>query len=124
MTVKLLTKQHLEFLSLKGGCGGSSVDTCQNATLLEITCHDSMIKHDMSDTVSIISMWGWQYFNLVSEVEDDTLLTLNAPIATKVVCFSRLLKCLKGLYGKQCGPRSDCSYRSSLFWVHAVRLFT
>ena len=32
----------------------------------------------------------------------------------KVVCFSCLL------YGKQCGPRSDCSYRSSLFLVHAV----
>ena len=37
-------------------------------------------------------------------------LTLNAPIATKVVCFCRLLKCLRSLYGKQCGPRSDCSY--------------
>ena len=37
--------------------------------------------------------------------------TLNAPIATKIVCFSRLLKCLRSLYGKQCGPRSDCSYR-------------
>ena len=43
-------------------------------------------------------------------------LTLNAPIATKAVCFSRLLKCLRSLYGKQCGPRSDCSYsRSTLF---------
>ena len=29
--------------------------------------------------------------------------TLNAPIATKVVCFSRLLKYLRSLYGKQCG---------------------
>ena len=46
-------------------------------------------------------------------------LTLNAPISTKVVCFSRLLKCLKSLYGNQCGPRTDC-YRSSLFWVHTV----
>ena len=36
-------------------------------------------------------------------------LTLNAPIATKVVCFSRLLNCLRSLYCKQCGPRSDCS---------------
>ena len=44
----------------------------------------------------------------------------NAPIATKIVCFSRLLKCLRSLYGKQCGPRSDCSFRSSLFWVYAV----
>ena len=51
-------------------------------------------------------------------------LTLNAPIATKVVCFSRLLKCLRSPYGKQCGPRSDCSYRSSLFWVHAVCFHT
>ena len=31
-------------------------------------------------------------------------------IATKVVCFSRLLKCLIFLYGKQCGPRSDCTW--------------
>ena len=43
------------------------------------------------------------------------VLTLNAPIATKVVCFSHLLKCLRSLCGKQCGPKSDCSYRSSLF---------
>ena len=41
-----------------------------------------------------------------------------ALIATNIVCFSCLLKCLISLYGKQCGPRSDCSYRSSLFWVH------
>ena len=37
----------------------------------------------------------------------------------RYVCFSNLLKCLRSLYGKQCGPRSDCS-RSSLFWVHTV----
>ena len=53
-----------------------------------------------------------------------THLTLNAPIATKVVCFSRMLKCLISLYGSQCGPRSDCSYRSSLFWVHTVCFYT
>ena len=51
-------------------------------------------------------------------------LTLNASMATKVVCFSRLLKRLRCLYGKQCGPRSDCSYRSSLFWVHTVCFYT
>ena len=51
-------------------------------------------------------------------------LTLNAPITTKFVCFSRLLNCLRSLYGKQCGPRSDCSYWSSLFWVHAVCFYT
>ena len=51
-------------------------------------------------------------------------LALNAPITIKVVCFSRLLKCLRSLYGTQCGPRSDCSYRSSLFWVQAVCFYT
>ena len=51
-------------------------------------------------------------------------LTINAPFATKVVCFPCLLKCLRSLYGKQCGPRSDCSYRSSLFWVHTVCFYT
>ena len=45
-------------------------------------------------------------------------------ILLKGVCFSRLLKCLRNLYGKQCGPRSDCSYRSSLFWVHTVCFYT
>ena len=39
----------------------------------------------------------------------NVLLTLNAPIATEVVCFSRLLNCLKSLYDKPCGPRSVCS---------------
>ena len=40
-------------------------------------------------------------------LELQCLLTLNAPIATIVVCFSRLLKCVRSLYGKQCGPRSQ-----------------
>ena len=37
MTVKLLTEYNLELLSLTGGWTG----LCQNATLLEITCHGS-----------------------------------------------------------------------------------
>ena len=51
-------------------------------------------------------------------------LTLNTPFTTEVVCWSRLLKCLRSLHGKQCGPRSDCSYRSSVFWVHAACFYT
>ena len=44
MGVKLLTEHHLEFLSLKVGCSGSSESTLViNATLLEITCHGSII---------------------------------------------------------------------------------
>ena len=51
MTVKLLTEPHLEFLSLKGVCTGSSwVYTWQNATLLEITCHGSY-KLDLPATI-------------------------------------------------------------------------
>ena len=38
--------------------------------------------------------------------------------------LSRLLKFLKSLYSKQCGPRSDCSYRSNLIWVHPVCFYT
>ena len=43
MSVKLLTEHNLEFLSLKGGCTGSSeyTLTSENATLLEITCGGS-----------------------------------------------------------------------------------
>ena len=52
------------------------------------------------------------------------IITLKAPITTKFVCFSRLLKCLRSLFGKQCGPRSDWSYRSSLFWVQTVCFYT
>ena len=40
MIVKLLTEHHLEFLSLKGGCRGSS---CQNVKLFEISCRGSFI---------------------------------------------------------------------------------
>ena len=47
MTVKLLTEQHLEFLSLLGGCKGSSVYPCQDATLLVITCHSSVVQDGM-----------------------------------------------------------------------------
>ena len=42
MIVKLLTEHHLDFISLKGGCRGSSKSTCQNASLLEISCHGSI----------------------------------------------------------------------------------
>ena len=46
----------------------------------------------------------WDFFH------DFSLSTgFKTPIATKVVCFSCLLKCLRSHYGKQFGPRSDCS---------------
>ena len=57
------------------------------------------------------------------------ILTLKAPRKTaseNVVCLCRLLNILadfSNLFlhtGKQCEPWSDCSYRSSLIWVHTV----
>ena len=43
----------------------------------------------------------------VPTIGQNVSLTLNPPIATKVVCFSHLLKWLRSLYDKQCGPRSE-----------------
>ena len=43
-------------------------------------------------------------------------------------CMNLLLfssaEMFKNPLGQQWGPRSDCSYRSSLFWVHAVCFYT
>ena len=41
MIVKLVTGHHLEFLSLKGGCRGSSEST--HVKMLEITCTGSIM---------------------------------------------------------------------------------
>ena len=43
MTVKLLTEHHLEFLSLKGGCRGSSESTHVKMSAVEISCAGSNI---------------------------------------------------------------------------------
>ena len=69
-------------------------------------CQDKMKTNEMMHVVA-------------SHLHLHSLLTLNGPIATKVVCFFHLLKCLSSIYGKQCGSRSDCSYR-----VHAVFFYT
>ena len=48
------------------------------------------------------------------------ILTRQLLITTKC----RLLVLIKCFCSKQCGPRSDCSTRSSLIWVHMVCLYT
>ena len=121
MIVKLLNEHHLEFLSLKGGCRGSFESTLLK--LLEISCCGSFILNReprLSEAQwskihgDIIELQDKVYRcisqGLCHEVRNTHILSLKAPIATKVVCFSRLLKCLRSLYDKQCGPRSDCSY--------------
>ena len=62
MIVKLLTEHHLEFLSLKGGCRGSSESTL--VKLLEISCRGSNLycagsKNANPDAKSLgISSWS------------------------------------------------------------------
>ena len=46
-------------------------------------------------------------------------LTLKAPITTIVSALSSACD-FKSHFCKQCGPRSDCSFRNSLIWVHTV----
>ena len=63
MTVRLLSEHHLEFLSLKGGC---TVYSCQNATMLEITCRGSLIAAcDPSDFIM-----DHRNFNISSRMEE------------------------------------------------------
>ena len=68
-----------------------------------------------------------QWFKAVHESPIDLTLKLPRKSASEnVVCLCRLLNILANFSnlflhtGKQCGPRSDCSYRSSLIWVHTV----
>ena len=57
MIVKLLTEHHLESLSVKGGCR----DSCQNATLLEISCIGSYDTNDHDDVDFVIDeIWAQQ----------------------------------------------------------------
>ena len=60
MTVKLLTEHHLKFLSLRVGRTDLAESTCQNATLLEITCCGSimfwMLKMDPNLTQSSLRL--------------------------------------------------------------------
>ena len=127
MSVRLLSEHHLEFLSLKGGCTGSSESTLvkvphclKSHVTAQINvqycfAYHQMLSHQMLSgfkVVFTVFKTASLYFFIILFC---FVLTLNLPIATKDVCFSHLLKCLRRLYGKQCGPRSDCSYWSSLF---------
>ena len=66
-----------------------------------------------------LPQWGAsnEYHNIYFWGEVRKILTLKAPITTIVVCF---VFC----FCKQCGPRSDCSFRSSLIRVHTVCRYT
>ena len=68
MNIKLLTEHHLEFLSCKGGCTGSSESTLPNATLLEITCHGSIL--------SIVRHCVTQFSNIDMKLLNEVFLVI------------------------------------------------
>ena len=120
-------KQHLSLYSVSSE--KRYLDFFQRGDILKYRLHGSnrkaiLLKKDVIASNGVIHVINRLMTNPPEAVGDEKVLTLNAPIAIKVVCFSRLLKCLRSLYGKQFGPRSDCSYRSSLFRVHAVCFYT
>ena len=49
-------------------------------------------------------------------------VTLKAPITTMSSALSSA-GYFKSHFCKQCGPRSDCPFRSSLIWVHTLCLY-
>ena len=84
MSVKLLTKHHLEFLSLKGGCKGSSESRGLSLHLskyhmLEITCRGSyhnliLLNQDEGLGVCYVALkdipLGWERADLLAFVCD------------------------------------------------------
>ena len=71
-------------------------------------------------TIGLLKVKGkaWKIASIVTcflSCKYQEILSLMSKSQQKLSAFSRLLKCLRSLYGKQCGPRTDCSYRSTLF---------
>ena len=72
MTIKLLTEHHLEFLSLKGGCTGSSEFT--HVKMLEITCCGSYgLAHKILVLIAYVQM---------------PLIKTHAEISSKASCLN------------------------------------
>ena len=61
MTVKILTKHHLEFLSLKGGCTGSSESTLvkmPHCWESHVTAQLYCIEVDLRVDTSVVAIYG------------------------------------------------------------------
>ena len=75
MIVKLLTEQHLEFLSLKGGCTGSS-----ESTLVKIShCWKSHV------TSHICMAWPWNCGTRILMKPSNHLLTEKATLYSAIL---------------------------------------
>ena len=109
MIVKLLTEHHLEFLSLKGGCTGSSESTiikvphCWKSHVMAqlyleycLSPRDNSFK--LAQHVLVNSLTLFQLFTLIEVCSLFCVYTLVAYIANNIL-------------------RSDCSW-GRLIWVH------
>ena len=67
----------------------------------------------------ITAVTNFFLLNNLSQILDVEFLL---PVSILSAVLSSLVH-LKHLCSKQCGPRSDCSYRSSLIRVHTVCLY-
>ena len=96
---------------------------CLNGLLLrDMSKHSENLSEliGVQDDLCFMLLQFCSVLSTIAELSRKMSLTLNAPIATKVVCFSRLLKCLKSIYVKKVDPDQTapigavCS-RSTLF---------
>ena len=102
-------------------CGGKELDYRTDKQCVKIRKKGVKTAHEFPRVVRLFYRTHPKGYSLKWTKDQDGryanfLLTLIAPITTKVICFSRLPKCLRSLYGNQCGPRSD--------WNHAVCFYT
>ena len=84
MVVKLLTEHHLEFLSLKGGCSGSSESThvkmphCWKSHALAQYYCVSLLKCPMVSSVILLFSISWSYDGGGTRVQFRFLSTVNS----------------------------------------------
>ena len=62
------------------------------------------------------------HFSHNGQIDHVNIYSIKAPITTIVICYV-VCRYFKSHCCKQCGPRSDCSCRSSLILVHTVCLY-
>ena len=82
MTFKLLTEQHLEFLSLRGSYPGLSVYSCQITTLLEITCRRSYVHVVCTNVVMVTGIWIVDF-----GTQTATVCSIVYCVVTVLCCF-------------------------------------
>ena len=110
-------------------CGGKELDYRTDKQCVKIRKKGVKTAHEFPRVVRLFYRTHPKGYSLKWTKDQDGryanfLLILIAPITTKVICFSRLPKCLRSLYGNQCGPRSDCSYHQTTLFASILKFAT